>query len=78
MPSTITSYLSSAPLTDELVALSEVQRADDFSSTTTSRSTKSASNLYDENIDWSRLHGYIATPRLYKHPKSSVWLFVSR
>jgi hypothetical protein len=78
MRSIITSYLSSTPLTYELVVLSEVQRADDFSSTTTSRSTKSASNLYDENIDWSRLHGYIATPRLYKRAKSSIWLYVSR
>lgn len=74
MSSTAASTISSAPLTDELVAPSEVQRADDFRSTTTGRSSRSAPIRIDENIDWSRLHGYIATPRLSKRPKSFVWL----
>jgi hypothetical protein len=74
MPSTTASTISDAPLTDELIALSEVQRADDFRSTTTSRSTLSTPSCVNENIDWSRLHGYIATPRLSKRPKSFIWL----
>jgi hypothetical protein len=74
MPSTITSSLSSVPLTDELVAPSDVQRADDFRSTTTSRSTSSVLSRTDQNIDWSRLHSYIATLRLSKRPKSFIWL----
>ena len=72
--STTTSGLSSAPLTDELVVLSEVQRVDDFRSTTTSRSTSSVLSRADQNIDWSRLYSYIATPRLSKRPKSFIWL----
>ena len=74
MVSTTTSSLSSAPLTDELVVPSEVQRVDDFRSTTTSRSTSSVLSRADQNIDWSRLYGYIATPRLSKRPKSFIWL----
>ena len=74
MVSTTTSSLSSAPLTDELVVPSEVQRVDDFRSTTTSRSTSSVLSRTDQNIDWSRLYGYIATPRLSKRPKSFIWL----
>jgi len=75
MASTITSHFSSAPLTDELVAPLEVQRADDFRSNTTTRSTTTDSSLNTENIDWTRLYGYIATPRLSKRPKSWVWLY---
>ena len=74
MVSTTISSLSSAPLTDELVVPSEVQRVDDFRSTTTSRSTSSVLSRTDQNIDWSRLYSYIATPRLSKRPKSFIWL----
>jgi hypothetical protein len=74
MPSTTASTISDALPIDELVALSEVQHADEFRSTTTSRSTSSTPSRVNENIDWSRLHGYIATPRLSKRPKSFIWL----
>jgi hypothetical protein len=74
MASTTTGSISDAPLTDELMALSEVQRADDFRSTTTSRSTSSALSRSDQNIDWTRLYGYIVTPRLAERPKSFIWL----
>jgi hypothetical protein len=57
------------------MALSEVQRADDFRSTTTSRSTSSALSRSDQNIDWTRLYSYIVTPRLAKRPKSFIWLY---
>jgi hypothetical protein len=74
MATTISDYLSSAPLTDELEALSEVQRPDDFESTDTTRSTNSTPSRDIDKIDWSRLHGYIATPRLSKRPKSFIWM----
>jgi hypothetical protein len=44
MASTASDYLSSVPLTDEVETPSEVQRADGFESTSTSRSTNSPSN----------------------------------
>jgi hypothetical protein len=75
MASTTIGSISDAPLTDELMAPSEVQRADDFRSTTTSRSTSSALSRSDQNIDWTRLYSYIATPRLAKRPKSFIWLY---
>jgi hypothetical protein len=74
MATTISDYLSSAPLTDELEAPSEVQRPDDFESTGTTRSTNSTPSRDIDKIDWSRLHGYIATPRLSKRPKSFIWM----
>jgi hypothetical protein len=75
MVSTTIGSISDTPLTDELVALSEVQRADDFRSTTISRSTSSALSRSDQNIDWTRLYSYIATLRLAKRPKSFIWLY---
>jgi hypothetical protein len=51
MASTTTGSILDAPLTDELMAPLEVQRADDFRSTTTSRSTSSALSRSDQNID---------------------------
>jgi hypothetical protein len=74
MPCTISDYLSSVPPTDELVAPSQVQRLDDFKSTGTTRSTESPLGYDIDKIDWSRLYGYIATPRLSKRPKSFIWM----
>lgn len=75
MASTILSYFSSAPPTSQLLTPSEVQRPNDFNSTATSTSTESDSIRIPENIDWSRLHGYIATLRLSKRPKSLIWAY---
>jgi hypothetical protein len=74
MASITTDYLSSAPPTDELEIPSELQRADDFASVSTSRSTSSLSRSDIDKIDWTRLHGYIATPRLSKRPKLFIWM----
>jgi hypothetical protein len=78
MSSTISYDISDAPLTSGLFAPSEVQRTDDFDSTGTSASTESDLSTLSENIDWSRLHGYIATPRLSKRPKSHIWIYGTR
>jgi hypothetical protein len=72
MASTVASTISDAPLTDKLAAPPEEQRVDDFRSTTTSRSTSSTENRMNDNIEWSRLYGYIATPRVSKRPKSFI------
>jgi hypothetical protein len=72
MPSTILSYLLSAPNTSELIAPSKIQQANDFDSTSTSASTETSSSGIHENLDWSRLLGYIATPWLSKRPKLFV------
>jgi hypothetical protein len=74
MASVTTNYLSSAPLTDNLEVPSELQRTDDFASVSTSRSTTSLSRTNIDKIDWHRLYGYIATPRLSKRPKSFIWM----
>jgi hypothetical protein len=77
MPSTIASHFSTAPPTSQLYAPTEVQRPDDFDSTATTISTDTRYSR-DDNLDWTRLVGYIATPRLSKRPKSFVWLYGKR
>jgi hypothetical protein len=78
MPPTIESNFSTAPPTSELYAPSEVQCLDDFRSTSTTISVDSGFSRDDENLEWNRLIGYIATPRLSKQPKSFVWLYGKR
>jgi hypothetical protein len=50
MPSTLSSYLSSAPNTSELIAPSEIQQANDFDSTGTSASTETGSSGIHEPL----------------------------
>lgn len=78
MASTISDFFSSVPPTSQLYAPSEVQQPNDFDSAATSTSTESDSLTISRNIDWSRLHGFVATPRLSKRPKSWIYLYGTR
>jgi hypothetical protein len=80
MASTIADFLSSAPLTSQLYAPSEVQRRDDFASTATTASTTTDSTtpLAYKDVDWQRLRGFELPPprsKRYRTPTSFIWAF---